>query len=82
MKNELNEKLNWEVEQQELRIGDPSNKSKIAMLRSDTGEILNVCSDRYRPFYNRDLIQLVDKIEMNSSFKLEGFEEFGRGKKQ
>jgi hypothetical protein len=81
MKNELNEKLNWEVEQQELRIGDSKNKSKIAMLRSDTGEILNVCSDRYRPFYNRDLIQLVDKIEMNSSFKLEGFEEFGRGKR-
>ena len=44
MKNELNEKLNWEVEQQELRIGDRRNKIKIALLRSDNGEILNVCS--------------------------------------
>ena len=31
MKNELNEKLNWEVEQQELRIGDRRNKIKIAL---------------------------------------------------
>ena len=81
MKNELNQTLTWEVEQQQLQIDNGDIKGKFALRRTDTGEILNICSNRYRPFYNSDLLHLIDKIENSSSFKLEGFEEFGKGKR-
>lgn len=81
MKKELKQTLNWEVEQQELQIGNGTIKGKYALRRTDTGEILNICSDRYRPFYNSDLIRLVDKIEKISTFKLQGFEEFRKGRR-
>ena len=81
MKNELKQTLNWEVEQQELQSGSVAIKGKYALCRTDTGEILNICSDRYRPFYNSDLIRLVDKIEKISTFKLQGFEEFRKGRR-
>lgn len=79
MKNELKQTLNWEVEQQELQTGNVAIKGKFALRRTDTGKILNICSDRYKPFYNQDLLRLVDKIEKISPFKLEGFEEFRNG---
>ena len=81
MKNELKQTLNWEVEQQELQTGSVAIKGKYALRRTDTGEILNICSDRYRPFYNSDLLRLVDKIEKISTFKLQGFEEFRKGRR-
>ena len=79
MKNELKRALNWEVEQQELQTGNVAIKGKYVLQRNDTGAILNICSDRYKPFYNYNLLRLVDDIEKISSFKLMGFEEFRKG---
>ena len=81
MKNELKRALNWEVEQQELQTGNVAIKGKYVLQRNDTGAILNICSDRYKPFYNYNLLRLVDDIEKISSFKLMGFEEFRKGGK-
>ena len=79
MKNELKRTLNWEVEQQELQTGNVAIKGKYVLQRNDTGAILNICSDHYKPFYNYNLLRLVDDIEKISSFKLMGFEEFRKG---
>lgn len=81
MKTKLNKMLNWELNLKHVQTSSEVLRGKIALTRSDTGALLNICSDQYRPFFNNDLLCLVRKIENISSFELEGFEEFGNGKK-
>jgi len=81
MKTKLNKMLNWELNLKQVQTSNQLLRGKVALTRSDNGALLNICSDQYRPFYNNDLLCLVRKIENISSFELEGFEEFGNGKK-
>lgn len=81
MKTELSKELNWELDIQEVQIANKADKSKVAICRSDNGELLNICSNQYRPFYNAELKNLVHEITTISDFRLEGFQEFGNGKR-
>jgi len=80
MKESLKMEIDWDVNREELTIrGEKSNH--YALMRSDNGKILSVCSKLYEPFYNRDLKKLVERIENLSSFRCIGFEQFQRGKR-
>jgi hypothetical protein len=80
MKESLKMEIDWEVNREELTIRG-AKTNRFALTRTDTGEILSVCSGIYEPFYNKDLIQLVERIESQSNFTCIGFEQFQKGKR-
>jgi hypothetical protein len=80
MKESLKMEIDWEVKCEEFILGGEKS-NHYALMRSDNGRILSVCSKMYAPFYNRDLKKLVERIESLSSFQCIGFEQFQRGKR-
>ena len=70
MKTKLNKMLNWELNLKQVQTSNELLRGKVALTRSDTGSLLNICSDQYRPFYNNDLLCLVRKIENISSLNV------------
>jgi hypothetical protein len=80
MKESLKMQIDWEVNREELTIrGQKTNR--FALTRTDNGEFLSVCSGFSEPFYNKDLLHLVERIENQSHFKCIGFEQFQKGKR-
>lgn len=76
----LKMEIDWEVNREELTIRGEKSKH-YALTRSDNGQILSVCSEQYEPFYNMELVRLVERIENLSNFTCIGFEQFQKGKR-
>lgn len=81
MKTELKTKLTWEVEKREIECAGNRINDKVALIRSDTNEILGIRSTNYHPFFNRDLQTLVEKVNDYRGFEFEGYQEFGNGRR-
>jgi len=81
MKESLKMEIDWDVNREELLTVRGEKSNRFALSRTDNREILSVCSGMYEPFYNKDLMNLVERIEKLSDFKSIGFEQFQKGKR-
>ena len=81
MRESLKMEIGWDVNREELLTMRGEKSNRFALSRTDNGEILSVCSSMYEPFYNADLINLVERIESVSDFQCVGFEQFQKGKR-
>jgi hypothetical protein len=81
MRRSLKREIGWDVKREELLTIRGEQSKRYALSRTDNGDILSVCSSMYKPFYNADLIQLVERIESLSHFRCVGFEQFQKGKR-
>jgi len=81
MKESLKMEIDWEVNREELLTMRGEKSNRFALSRTDNRQILSVCSGMYEPFYNKDLMNLVERIEKLSDFKSIGFEQFQKGKR-
>ncbi len=81
MKKSLKMEIDWDVNREELLTSHGEKSNRFAITRTDNGQILSVCSGMYEPFYNADLMNLVERIEGVSNFKCIGFEQFQKGKR-
>jgi exonuclease VII small subunit len=81
MKKTMQKQLNWEVVLQPVRTKTGILKDRVALTRNDNGQLLGVRSDRYRPFFNRELELLVQRIAAKPGFEFKGYEEFRDGKR-
>lgn len=73
--------LNWEALQAPININKINVSNRSAIIRDDNGELLGLRSNRYRIFTNRDLVELVNRIAAKTGYELEGYQEFGKGKR-
>ena len=80
MKN-LEKTFNWEVIESPVVINGREQSNKKALMRSDTGDILSIKSNRYRVFSNQQFGQLIDRLVKLSGFEFMGYEEFQNGKR-
>ena len=80
MKN-LEKTFNWEVIESPVVINGQVQPNKKALMRSDTGAILSIKSNRYRVFSNQKFEQLIDRLVNLSGFEFHGYEEFQNGKR-
>jgi len=80
MKN-LEKTFNWEVIESPVVINGREQSKKKALMRSDTGDILSIKSNRYRVFSNEKFEKLIDRLVNLSGFEFMGFEEFQNGKR-
>lgn len=80
MKN-LKKTFNWEVIENPVFINGIQHPKKKALMRSDTGAILSINSNRYRVFSNQKFGQLIDRLVNLSGFEFMGYEEFQNGKR-
>jgi hypothetical protein len=80
MKN-LKKTFNWEVIENPVFINGIQHPKKKALMRSDTGAILSINSNRYRVFSNQKFERLIDRLVNLSGFEFMGYEEFQHGKR-
>jgi hypothetical protein len=80
MKN-LKKTFNWEVIENPVFINGVQHPKKKALMRSDTGAILSINSNRYRVFSNQKFERLIDRLVNLSGFEFMGYEEFQNGKR-
>jgi hypothetical protein len=80
MKN-LKKTFNWEVIENPVFINGVQHPKKKALMRSDTGAILSINSNRYRVFSNQKFERLIDRLVNLSGFEFMGYEEFQHGKR-
>ncbi len=80
MKN-LKKTFNWEVIENPVFINGIQHPKKKALMRSDTGAILSINSNRYRVFSNQKFERLIDRLVNLSGFEFMGYEEFQNGKR-
>ena len=80
MKN-LKKTFNWEVIENPVFINGIQHPKKKALIRSDTGAILSINSNRYRVFSNQKFERLIDRLVNLSGFEFMGYEEFQHGKR-
>ncbi len=80
MKN-LEKTFNWEVIERPVVINGLEQSTKKALMRSDTGDILSIKSNRYRVFSNEKFEKLIDRLVKLSGFEFMGYEEFQNGKR-
>jgi len=73
--------LNWDVTLQPIHTKTGVISERVVIARNDTGKLLGVRSDQYRPFYNHELESLVRRISKNPGFEFKGYEEFSNGKR-
>ena len=81
MKNELKQKLEWEVELRPINYSGNNNTDRFALVRNDSEELIGIRSDRYHPVYNKDLELIKDKLLQKGSFIFKGYQEFSAGKR-
>ena len=71
--------LDWQVLQRPLFTVDPANPTtsiaavdeRVANVRSDTGAVLGIVSNRYKPFQNQDAFKFVDGLVQDGIIKYE-----------
>ena len=80
MKN-LKKTFNWEVIENPVFINGIQHPKKKALMRSDTGAILSINSNRYRVFSNQKFERLIDRLVNLSGFEFMWYEEFQNGKR-
>lgn len=81
MKNELTERLLWEVECKTIYIPGQEIISKKALVRSDNGKLIGIRSNNYHPVFNRDLEAIKERILETNAFEFKGHQEFKNGKR-
>ena len=81
MKNTLLKELKWDVSLQPIHTETGLLTERVAVVRNDSGKLLGVRSDRYRPFFNQEFEALVKRISEKPGFEFVGFEEFNNGKR-
>jgi hypothetical protein len=78
---DLKQQLNWDVTLEPIHTLTGVLNERVAIVRNDTGKLLGVRSDRYRPFFNQEFEALVQRISSHSGFEFVGYEEFNHGKR-
>lgn len=77
----MKQRLNWEIEEQQVLIGDYKETSQKALVRSDNKNLLGIRSKYYHPIFNRDLEAIKEKVLDTNLFLFKGYEEFNSGKR-
>jgi hypothetical protein len=72
--------LSWDVYPAPITINGNPQHNKVAWMRNDNQSVLGIVSDQYRPFTNDRLMALSHSLERTKKYKLEGYEEFRKGK--
>lgn len=73
--------LNWEVNETPIFVNGMPVDGYKSIVRSDNGQVLNICKDSYTPTPNSRLIEFSEKITETLGFKHRGYSEFDGGKK-
>ena len=79
--NDLNQKLNWEVELKEIIIPRQNQPNRFALTRTEDNSLIDIKSKRYHPVYNRDLETIKERILDTRGFDFKGYQEFSGGKR-
>lgn len=77
----MKNRLNWEIIEAPISIGEKVEPSQKALVRSDNQKLLGIRSKHYFPIFNRDLDSIKEKIVGTKHFLFKGFEEFNHGKR-
>jgi len=72
--------LSWDVNPAPIEVNGNLLSDKMAWLRNDNQTVLGILSNQYRPFTNQRLMGLTHSLERTKNYKLEGYEEFRKGK--
>lgn len=72
--------LPWDVLSAPISINGSHHNDKVAWLRNDDQSVLGIVSDQYIPFTNQRLMALTHCLERTKKYKLQGYEEFRKGK--
>lgn len=86
--HDLTKQLAWEVVQVPVFTGRLANDYFVdqctpfkALLRSDTGQLLNVARRTYTPTPNARFVEVAEKLSQVTGFVLSGFHSYQNGKK-
>lgn len=77
----LSPSLNWEVQEKPVYCQNRLVVGYKAIVRSDTGVILNVPKKSYSPTRNERLMEVVNRLAEVTGFTLEGYDEYQGGRK-
>lgn len=73
--------LDWDIETIPVRVKENVLTNWVAISRNDTGAILSVRSQKYKPFKNKDLHRLVERIKSRTNYELVGYQDFRKGRR-
>ena len=69
--------LNWDIEQVPVTVDGNVLKHRVANIRSDTRDFIEIVSDRYVPFQNRQAYAFLEGIVSSGAMELENAGMFG-----
>lgn len=76
-----NVSLPWEVVEQPIYTNTSIVQGYKALIRSDNGEILNICKESYTPTKNEQFLEVVSKFEQITGFPVQMVSDISGGKK-
>jgi hypothetical protein len=80
MKKELTQKIEWDIQTEELYLNPFTTTNKVAILRNDHHNLLGMVSKEYCPITNQQLMRFANALSETGEFELKGYDEFNGGK--